>query len=63
MLSDVGVPNRMVIIPDGQRIEYNVTFENLHRMINEVDQKLHHFAVFMKEDVIKKLVLMVSLFA
>ncbi|KAI0714422.1 hypothetical protein C8T65DRAFT_644276 [Cerioporus squamosus] len=52
--------NRMIQIPDAQRIEYNALFENLHRMISEVDGKLPHYAVFMKEEVIRKLVLMIN---
>lgn len=52
--------SRTILIPQHQQLEYNALFENLHRMINEVDAKLPHYAVFMKEEVIRKLVLMVS---
>ena len=54
------VGQRLIDIPDAQRIEYNASFEHLHRMIVDVDSKLPHFAVLMKEEVIKKIVLMVS---
>ena len=53
-------PTRIYQIPDAQRIEYNALFENLFRMINDVNEKLPHYAVLMKEEVIKKLILMVS---
>ncbi|KAI0749853.1 hypothetical protein C8Q80DRAFT_1164314 [Daedaleopsis nitida] len=52
--------NRIINIPDAQRIEYNAAFENLHRMITDVDKQLPHFAVFMKEEVIRKLILMIN---
>ena len=48
-------------IPDNQRLEYNAHFEFLHRLVTNLDQKLTHFAVCMKEDVIKKLVVIVSI--
>ncbi|RDX43784.1 hypothetical protein OH76DRAFT_1174999 [Lentinus brumalis] len=58
---NLGPPSsRAIQIPDAQRIEYNALFENLHRMISEVDVKLPHYAVFMKEEVIRKLVLMIN---
>ena len=53
-------PTRIYQIPDAHRIEYNALFENLYRMINDVNDKLPHYAVLMKEEVIKKLILMVS---
>ncbi|KAI0329267.1 hypothetical protein GY45DRAFT_1371691 [Cubamyces sp. BRFM 1775] len=46
-------------IPDAQRLEYNTLFEQLHRLITELDHKLPHYACVMKEDAIRKLVLMV----
>ncbi|KAI1797459.1 hypothetical protein LXA43DRAFT_416437 [Ganoderma leucocontextum] len=58
--ADVGFPtDRPLRIPDAQRLEYNVQFEQLHRMVTVLDQKLPHFAVCMKEEVIKKLVVMI----
>ena len=47
-------------MPDNQRLEYNAQFEHLHRLVTALDLKLPHFAVCMKEEVIKKLVVMVS---
>ncbi|KAI0788029.1 hypothetical protein C8Q74DRAFT_1255433 [Fomes fomentarius] len=56
----IGLPQREVHISDAQRIDYNAAFENLHRMISEVDARLHHFALYMNEDVIRKFVLMIN---
>ncbi|PIL29872.1 hypothetical protein GSI_08079 [Ganoderma sinense ZZ0214-1] len=57
----VGFPTtRPLHIPDGQRLEYNAQFERLHRLVTALDQKLPHFAVCMKEEVIKKLVVMIQ---
>ncbi|KAJ3001726.1 hypothetical protein NUW54_g6250 [Trametes sanguinea] len=50
---------QLVNVPESQRMEYNNSFETLHRMITELDQKLHHYACVMKEDAIRKLVLMI----
>ena len=47
------------MVPDNQRIEYNAAFEHLHRLITEVDQRLPYYAMFMKEEMIKKLIVMV----
>ncbi|KAM5538566.1 hypothetical protein V8D89_007899 [Ganoderma adspersum] len=56
----VGFPNaRPLYIPDAQRLEYNVQFERLHRLVTALDQKLPHFAVCIKEEVIKKLVVII----
>lgn len=48
------------MVPDAQRLDYNTSFEQLYRLVSELDQKLHHYACVMKEDAIKKLVAMVS---
>ncbi|PIL29799.1 transcription factor [Ganoderma sinense ZZ0214-1] len=57
----VGFPTtRPLHIPGGQRLEYNAQFERLHRLVTALDQKLPHFAVCMKEVVIKKLVVMIQ---
>ncbi|KAI0788030.1 hypothetical protein C8Q74DRAFT_1196108 [Fomes fomentarius] len=56
----IGLPPRQVHISDAQRLDYNVAFENLHRMTSEVDARLPHFALYMNEDVIRKLVLMIN---
>ncbi|TBU22240.1 hypothetical protein BD311DRAFT_676498 [Dichomitus squalens] len=51
---------RPVHIDDAQRLEYNAQFKHLHRLVTTLDQKLPHLAVCMREDVIKKLVMMIS---
>ncbi|KAI0325434.1 hypothetical protein GY45DRAFT_1438358 [Cubamyces sp. BRFM 1775] len=45
-------------IPDAQRLEYLSDFEQLQRLITELDHELPHYACVM-EDAIRKLVLMV----
>ena len=49
-----------MLVPDAQRVEYNARFEHLLSLATEVDQKLPHFAVYMKKEAIKKLIMMVS---
>jgi len=49
-------------VPAEQRMEYNTVLEQLHRACNELDQKLPMiFAVLKKEDVVRRLVIIVSL--
>ena len=50
-----------MLVPDALRVEYNARFHHLFSLMTDVDQRLPHFAVCMKEDVIQKLIMMVSL--
>ncbi|KAH9846241.1 hypothetical protein C2E23DRAFT_767284 [Lenzites betulinus] len=52
-------PRPGVMVHDTQRLEYNQNFEQLFRLTSELDQKLPHYACVMKEDAIRKLVIMV----
>lgn len=54
-------PHSSALVPDTQRLEYNSNFEHLFRLTSELDQKLPHYACVMKEDAIRKLVLMVCM--
>ncbi|KAH9945481.1 uncharacterized protein BXZ73DRAFT_38314 [Epithele typhae] len=47
-------------IPDSQRLQYGHSFDQLYHLVVGLDQNLPHFAVCMKEDVIKKLVIMIN---
>lgn len=50
-------------VPAEQRMEYNTVLEQLHRSCVDLDQKLPMlFAVLKKEDVVRRLVIIVSLF-
>jgi hypothetical protein len=56
------IPNlHGVDVPMEQRIEYNHILENAFRVANETDQKLQMVvAVLQKEDIVKKLIAIVS---
>ncbi|MFK9312101.1 hypothetical protein ACJEKH_26330, partial [Escherichia coli] len=43
-----------------QRLEYNAIFEKLHRLVNEMDHDLSQSAVYLKEEGVKTLLLMIK---
>jgi hypothetical protein len=48
-------------VPAEQRMEYNTVLEQLHRACTELDHKLPMlYAVLKKEDVVRRLVIIVS---
>jgi hypothetical protein len=52
---------RLLNVPDEQRYEYNVVFENLWRFVVDVDPKLTTYAVLLNEELVKKLIAIVSI--
>ena len=58
---DVGLLTpRPIYIPDIHRLEYNARFERLYRMTTALDQALPHYALHMEEELVKNLVIIVS---
>lgn len=53
---------RFTNVPEDQRQEYSMIFDNLWRFVIEVDPKMTMYAVLLQEDLVKKLIAMVKSF-
>ena len=42
-----------------ERLEYNTAFEQLYRHVSDMDNKMHIYASFMKEEGVRKLIAVV----
>jgi len=50
---------RFISVPEDQRQEYSTVFDNLWRLVIEVDPKMTMYAVLLSEDLVRRLIVMV----
>jgi len=50
---------RFTSVPEDQRHEYSIVFDNLWRFVIEVDPKMTMYAVLLSEDLVRRLIAMV----
>ena len=53
---------RNIVVPEYERIEYNTAFQQLYAHVLEMDNKMHIYASFMKEERVRKLIAVVCFF-
>ena len=53
---------KFINVPENERTEYNTSFEQLYRHVSDMDNKMHIYASFMKEEVVRKLIAVVCFF-
>lgn len=51
----------MIALPDEQRLEYNAAFEQLYRLVHDLEPKLPFLATMCPEPTAKRLVMVVSI--
>ena len=50
---------RFISVPEDQRQEYSTVFDNLWRLVIEIDPKMTMYAVLLSEDLVRRLIAMV----
>ena len=50
------------MVPEHERKDYSTALEQLYRYVSEMDCKMHIYASFMKEEVVRKLIAVVCFF-
>ena len=50
------------MVQEHERLDYNTAFEQLYRYVSEMDNRMHIYASFMKEEGVRKLIAIVCFF-
>lgn len=51
---------KFINVLEQERLDYNAAFAQLYRHVSDMDDKMHIYASFMKEEGVRKLIAVVS---